>query len=381
VTIDLDRGYLDQWRRDKAIALALLLAMGALGGAAAIIQGVPNTPWKGTATAIIGGVISVVTLINTGVLQDDFKTLRGRVDNGQRLLDGASRWLAEKNGAVTDDNRTEILGEVEKRLTSFGSLVGSTPIVEDRAGEHAWLSPLTAVLHAEGTVAACSCASLRADGRKDFIYGCGTGSSPSIAEAKRQATDGAFAEVARAVVPPTDRTAEVEPATLDYISRVHTDVDSCVMSSNGTYEVSVLVSVSRSLASRAAQTAFAGPSSTASTARRTPHAFGEVRVTATPAALSVPVRATPERYGDFVFTFAPHAGNPRVLDLQAVSVNQDGSAGSTPWSFTIFVNGTAVSEVPNQSYSDAQKRTVYRPVATVPLQPGGSRITILGYKN
>src|SRR4051812_42097323 len=55
------------WQRQAVVSGILLGIIAVFGGATAIIQGLQR-PWTKTATVILGGVVTIVTVINTAAL-------------------------------------------------------------------------------------------------------------------------------------------------------------------------------------------------------------------------------------------------------------------------------------------------------------------------
>jgi hypothetical protein len=388
-TVELDGNIsvLRQWERDALWSFWIMIAIALAGATTVLIQAtsthtaLAGRVWPRVATGIAGAIVSLATAFNGAMLDGDFKTLNRRATDGRFLMDSASRWLETRTAAQTDADREQILREVETRITSFARL-RSGGGEQSRTEQSASLFPsLTAVLHAAAP-AKCGCDTLRR-GEPGFVYACGTAQDGSLSDAREEATSDAIDRMATLL----DRTSKDEDASsevVDYARRVASEVDSCAAPNGKGFTFAVMLRVPESLAARGAQTAFVAPAAAPAAAAapvRVPDAAGESAVRATPqGGIQIPVRANPPQFGDFVFTFAPRQGSPRVLELRSIRVNEDGSVGRTRWAFTILVNGAPVSTIAEQNYSDDPKPSIYKAIASVPLQGSAPQVKVLGYR-
>lgn len=386
------------WSRQATGAFIVFIVTIVLGALTAIIQVVQKS-WTRVATVVIGATLSTMTAFSTATFDADYKTLNKRARHGGHLVASARRWLA--NDAVSID---KVTFEVEKKIRQLDAL--DTGRVDQPAP--AGLQDVSAAVATVGRAApafpalsavvfaadrsqqsaaqkgvpygACSCDTLdRDDGRE--LYFCGSATAASIDAAHAAAFNIAVDKATAAL-----KGASSPSAVRSYISRNATEADSCAgRAPQGGAVYAVLLAISKKLATPDAVQAFARTQAPAPPkAEPVANAGGEHVVTAADAAqstLQIPVRATPARYGDFVFTFAARReGGGVVLRLQDIRVTDDGSAGKTKWRFTLFVDGKAVAALPPENYDDDKK--MYRPAASIGLeiQPS-ARVTILGYRS
>jgi hypothetical protein len=219
----------------------------------------------------------------------------------------------------------------------------------------------------------CSCSQLSSQRSPEFVYTCGTARARSLTAAAEQAERQARGAMAAQLGARSNGDDELD----EYIRRVSSEADSCVSVAQETFIASVLLRLPRALAhARTNRTLATTPASVAAVA----NAWGQINVVTIPAVISLPVRATPPTYGNFVFRFSRAPESPRVLRLESIHVIEDGSGGPTRWTFSILVNEREVTRIPQARYADNRNPPDYPVTATVLVPSGTTRLKVLGYR-
>jgi len=376
IKVDESGDVLARWQRDQRLALAFVMVVALLGVTTTVLQVFRQKPWSALATGVVGALVTGFTALNAAVIPADYNTLTKRVDEGEVLVKRMRNALSVGMKVMAAADKDEMLKEISTTLSLFQTLAAG----ERGALAAAALPSFTATLHAQAD-ADCSCAAMLARKSTEFVYSCGTASQESLTAAREAAHAKAVGAMAARLQPAQSVQQRAGDASVDYVRRVATLADSCAsVGKDGVLSSTVLLRMPASLADRNAQTAFATSSAPASA--RVAQAAGEIPFPGQAATrIQVPVRAHPTKYGDFLFTFAVRAGNPRILQLEDIRVVEDGSVGSTSWSFSILFDGNVVGTIPSLKYSDDQRPPTYRVPSTIawpsrrPL-----RLKILGYK-
>jgi hypothetical protein len=376
IKIDESGDVLARWQRDQQLALAFVVLVALLGVATTMLQVFRQKPWSALATGIVGALVTGFTALNAAVIPADYNTLTKRVDEGEVLVKRMRNAWSVGMKVTAAPDKDEMLKEISTTLASFQTLAAG----ERGTTAAAALPSFTATLHAQ-TDADCSCSAMLDRKSTAFVYSCGTASQKSLTAARAEAQAKAVGAMAARLQPGQSAQQRAGDASVDYVRRVATLADSCAsVGKDGSLAATVLMRMPASLADKNAQRAFT--TSAAPSPARVAQAAGEVPFPAQAAnRIQVPVRATPAKYGDFLFTFAVRPGNPRILQLEDIRVTEDGSAGSTSWSFSILFDGSVVGTIPSLKYSDDQRPPTYRVPSTIAWPSNRPlRLKILGYK-
>ena len=314
VTLQESDDQVKQWASWAQISLWIVIGVGVLGIGTAVLQSV-NVSWKAVATAVVGAVISLITVVNSTMVPADYRTLNQLVGRGTRLVNGARSWLLKGQKAPDDETKQFALSEIEKRMKEFATLSLSKETSAAPVG-------LFTVLYAaeQGN---CGCLGTLPKPLNSDILSCASATGNTLSEAHEAATMKAAADIAATMARSTNKPSF--PASsrdvIQYVRRTAEEFDSCPESGKDN-TVWVVLRLSQTFRKEQAQTAF-------------------------------------------VSSWTKGEPTEQVkLSLSSIKTLQDGSSGPTDWSFDVLVDGKVVTQIPSHDYTD---RT---PDQTVTFGPG-----------
>jgi hypothetical protein len=302
------------WEQQSKITLGIGLTIVVLGIATGVLQALTK-PWTRPATLIVGALVTALTAVNTTFFDGDYKTLRGRANEGRSLIAQADTFIKLAPSLVTDSDREDALGIIQESAKSLAQLVGGgakgLPVAQTPQSTWAMPSVFATVFAAGG---ACGCDALRQQDTDAYRYFCGAGTAKSLSEARKSATENALAQASGTL---QRSQSEAGGDLTSYLRSVSSEVAACPASGPKGFTMFVLLRVPSTLTTANAQQAF--------------------------------VR--------------PMAARPRMrLKLDKIRVIQDGSTSTTGWLFEVRAGGKSFS-LPDKNYSDRPKQNEFVPAA------------------
>jgi len=206
------RPYIGRWTFNAYISLLLVLAIGALGAVAAILQKIDSKSRK-VATIILGGAISILTVVNSTALKYDFRTYFNWAGAGRAIITEIEMEIARGYHPPNDQKaRDEWFERIQEKIHRLQGIPLQTARLE-RGGPHfqmiqglyaqarelkepAWISSLPE--------------------NRDFLYFVGVADNSDLTVAKEDSKTNAFSRAKDYFKLQYDIGSVKKPGLIDY---------------------------------------------------------------------------------------------------------------------------------------------------------------------
>ncbi len=170
------RSEISKWRTKRDIVITLTIIVGIFGIITGILQKYHNLRQARIATMIIGGVISVITIVNNKVFEVDHRTLSRMIGDGRNIIEYVEIEVQRGYPENNEDARYEWINKVQEKFREF-------PILADNTNNENISFNLVSIAYALPSEIEPSWISKPPTDRMNFFF-VGVGDSSSIKKAK-----------------------------------------------------------------------------------------------------------------------------------------------------------------------------------------------------
>lgn len=383
---------IERWKSLSNVSLFLAIAVGVAGLITSTLQ-FPGKTWSRVTTAILGITVGTLTIIQTLAFPADRKTLDRACVQSKIIVYDMENIIETLKVEPNQDNQSTLRDEFRSKVKQFYELEvklygeGSISAPQDEVNmiQTDIISPAYAALKGPSWVS-----NPPVDERN--YYFVGTGQSKVVREASGRSFRDAVRKAVKLV---NDQISggqksqfkEINLYALEqYITKVAEPVSTTFEYEplTGVYRYFTLLRVSKRLVDSTYISVFAPLAPRASGKDAVP----SNSITAAGIRQKIQVKAPDLKDGNFLFTFtlARQESGLTVIRLDEIEVYEDGSVLGTGWFFVVKVDKTLAFYLPETSYTDSEKPTVYRmsseekAEATFQITPGlDIEISVTGY--